>query len=63
MIKKIAKTSDKVDDEAGELVKRLNEFETKNLSSDVTEHIPDQDIIFLKKEVSRYKSSLQILNV
>lgn len=37
---------------------RLDEFEAKNINSDIAEHIPDQDLLFLKKEVARFKQAL-----
>jgi len=40
---------------------RLDDFENKNLKSDVGDIIPDQDMLFLKKEVSRYRGSLDTM--
>ena len=36
-------------------------FENKNINSDLADQIPDQDLLFLKKEVARYKASIMSL--
>ena len=37
---------------------RLDDFEDKNMNPDAVKNIPDQDVVFLKKEVARYQASL-----
>ena len=61
LIKKIQKVAKKIRDEGDEQMTRLDDFENKNLKSDVGDIIPDQDMLFLKKEVSRYRGSLDTM--
>ena len=38
---------------------RLTDFENKNLKSDIANLIPDSDFLFLNKEVTRYRGSIE----
>jgi hypothetical protein len=58
-IKHIQKMAKRIRDEADEQTNRLDDFEEKNMNTEVIENIPDQDIIFLRKEVGRYRASLE----
>jgi len=59
LIKKIQKAAKKIRDDAEEQLGRLNDFENKNLKSDMANILPDGDFLFLNKEVTRYRGSLQ----
>jgi len=58
-IKHIQRVAKRIRDESDEQLNRLDEFEDKNMNSDVVQNIPDQDIIFLRKEVARYRASIE----
>jgi len=59
IIKKIQKVAKKIRDEGEEQKGRLDDFENKNLKSDIGGRLPDADFLFLNKEVDRYRSSLE----
>jgi hypothetical protein len=51
--------SKKVGEESDELNRRLSDFEGDlTLPDGASEHISDADLVFLKKEVSRYRSAI-----
>ena len=60
LLRQIQKLAKKVGEDTDDLNKRLNDFEAELLQPDGTsDHISDADLIFLKKEVTRYRSALQ----
>ena len=60
LLRQIQKLAKKVGEDTDELNKRLNDFEAELLHPDGTSnHISDSDLVFLKKEVARYRSALQ----
>lgn len=61
LIKKIQKAAKAIRDGGEEQKQRLDDFNTKNLEGDISNLIPDQDLLFLNKEVTRYYGSLQTL--
>lgn len=58
LIKKIKKLAKQLGDEAEEQMGRLDQFEDRQLNSELADQIPEQDLLFLKKEVIRYKGSI-----
>ena len=49
----------KVGEEKDDLSRRLDDFEGDLTAADGTaEHVSDADLVFLKKEISRYRSAL-----
>jgi len=59
LLRQIQKLAKKVGEDTDDLNKRLNDFEAELLQPDGTsDHISDADLIFLKKEVTRYRSAL-----
>ena len=59
LLRQIQKLAKKVGEDTEDLNKRLNDFETELLQPDgASDHISDADLIFLKKEVARYRSAL-----
>ncbi len=61
IIKKIQKAAKKIKEDGDEQLNRLDDFENKNLKTDIANVIPDSDFLFLNKEVTRYRGSLQSL--
>lgn len=59
LMRQIQKLSKKVGEESDDLNRRLNDFEGDLTQPDgAAEHISDADLVFLKKEVSRYRSAI-----
>jgi len=61
LIKKIQKAAKNIRDGGDEQKGRLDDFTTKNLEGDIANLIPDQDLLFLNKEVTRYNGSIGTL--
>ena len=61
IIKHIQRVAKRIHDDCDEQMNRLDEFEDKNMSPDAVKNIPDQDVVFLKKEVARYQASLDVV--
>jgi len=61
LIKKIQKAAKSIRDGGEEQKQRLIDFTNKNLDGDISTLIPDQDLMFLNKEVTRYNGSLHSL--
>ena len=61
LIKKIRKAAQKLGEDAEFQSGRLEDFDNKNLKSDIAAMIPDSDFLFLNKEVTRYRGSIQAL--
>lgn len=61
IIKKIKKVAKKIRDDCEEQGVRLDDFENKNLKSDLAQFIPDADFLYLNKEIGRYRSSIDVL--
>ena len=63
LMRQIQKLSKKVGEESDDLNRRLNDFEGDLTQPDgAAEHISDADLVFLKKEVSRYRSAISSVN-
>ena len=59
LMRQIQKLSKKVGEESDDLNRRLNDFEGDLTQPDgAAEHISDADLVFLKKEVSSYRSAI-----
>ena len=61
LIIRIRKAAHKLGEENEHQSNRLEEFDNKNLKSDIAKMIPDSDFLFLNKEVTRYRGSVQAL--
>lgn len=61
LIRKIQKAAKSIRDGGEEQKGRLDEFTAKNLEGDISMLIPDQDLLFLNKEVTRYSGSIAAL--
>ena len=61
LIKKIQKAAKAIRDGGEEQKQRLDDFNAKNLEGDISSLIPDQDLLFLNKEVTRYYGSIAAL--
>ena len=61
LIKQIRKTSKKIEEDTNTQKDRLEAFEKKILDSEISEHIPDHDMLFLQKECARYHGSIDTL--
>lgn len=62
IIRKIQKIAKKVLDEDDEQMARLESFENKVVKPHTENpHIADVDMIFLKKEISRNRSALEVV--
>lgn len=61
LIKKIQKASKLIRDGGEEQQGRLDDFTEKNLEGDIASLIPDQDVQFLSREVTRYNASIYTL--
>ena len=60
LLRQIQKLAKRVGEDTDDLNKRLTDFEAELLQPDGTsDHISDADMVFLKKEVARYRSALQ----
>jgi cell division septum initiation protein DivIVA len=63
LIKKIQKAAKAIRDGADEQKGRIDDFTNKNLEGDISNLIPDQDLLFLNKEVTRYNGSIVSMRV
>jgi len=61
LIMQIRKQSAKNERSAGEQSQRLIDFDTKIHGPDFISSIPDHDMLYLQKEISRYNSSIETL--
>jgi chromosome segregation ATPase len=61
LIRKIQKAAKSIRDGGEEQKQRLDEFIGKNLEGEISSLIPDQDLLFLTKESTRYQGSLKSL--
>lgn len=61
LIRKIQKAAKAIRDGGDEQKQRLDDFNAKNLEGDIATLIPDQDLLFLNKEVTRYNGSIAAL--
>ena len=59
LLRQIQKLAKKTGEEGDDLMKRLDVFESDLLQDNGTStHVSDADLVFLKKEIARYRSSL-----
>ena len=62
-MRQIQKLAKKVGEESDDLNRRLNDFEGELTQPDgAAEHVSDADLVFLKKEVSRYRSAISAVS-
>ena len=59
LLRQIQKAGKKVGEDADEQGRRLDDFEAKLLGPDGTsDHVADADLVFLKREIARYRQAL-----
>lgn len=63
LMRQIQKLGKKVGDDGDDLSKRLDDFEGElTQPGGASEHVSDADLVFLKKEVSRYRAALKTVS-